>query len=176
MNGLGARRRAGGFTLMEVMLALIIFTLMALLTAAVVPMSARSVRYGNDYTQAATLAAHKVNQLQEAGYTNMNRNLANNTYRVVDSNGTLPTVSNNATGTRSGSADFTTIDGLSTYFVGGISQPKGTISIAPFAPSRNTTTGAYAAIEATVTVTWRDVRGRQQSYSSKTFITRMPLL
>ncbi|MGC4043476.1 MAG: prepilin-type N-terminal cleavage/methylation domain-containing protein [Armatimonas sp.] len=176
MRKIGLRRSSSGFTLMEVALALVIFTLMALLTAAVVPMSARSVRYGNDYTQAATLVSHKVNQLQEAGYSNLNRNLANTTYKVVDSNGTLPTTTANVNGTQSGSADFTTVDGLNTYFVGGVSDPKGTITISPFAPSRNATTGAYSAIEALVTVTWRDVRGRQQSYSSKTFVTKMPLL
>lgn len=165
-----------GFTLMEVMLALMIFTIMALLTATVIPISARSVRYGNDYGQAATLVSHKINQLQEAGYANMNRNLANTTYKVVDSNGSLPTVNNNATGTKSGSATFTTRDGLSTYFTGGVSDPKGTIAIAPFAPSRDARTGAYGVIEALVTVTWRDVRGRQQSFATKTFITKHPIL
>ena len=176
MIGIRSRRYREGFTLMEVMLALMVFTIMALLTAAVIPMSARSVRYGNDYVQASTLVSHKVNQLQEAGYGNMNRNLANTTYKVVDSNGSLPTVGNNATGTKSGSATFTTRDSLNTYFMGGVSDPKGTIAIAPFAPSRDTKTNTYSIIEATVTVTWRDVRGRQQSFAMKTFITKHPIL
>lgn len=175
MTRLGLQRR-GGFTLMEVMLALMVFTLMALLTAAVIPMSARSVRYGNDYVQAATLVSHKVNQLQEAGYLNMNRNLANTTYKVVDGNGSLPTASSNTTGTKSGSATFTDMDELDTYFVGGVSEPKGTIAIAPFAPSLNSKTGAYSVIEATVTVNWRDVRGRSQSFAVKTFVTTQPIL
>ncbi|MGC4046302.1 MAG: hypothetical protein QM758_21135 [Armatimonas sp.] len=170
------RTQNAGFTFFEVYLALIIFTLMALLVAAVVPMSARSVRYGNDYTQAATLAMHKVNQLQEAGYENINRNLY--TLNAVDGNGTLPTAANNTTGNQSGSSTFTTCDNLNTYFVGGVSDPAGTISIAPFTPSASTVSGAtvYSVIQATIQVTWRDVRGRQQTYVTRTFISENPIL
>jgi hypothetical protein len=160
--------------MLEVVLALVIFTMMALMTAALVPMAARSNRYGNDYAQAATLAMHKINQLQEAGYTNINRNL-NGTLLVVDSNGSLPTTATNVNGAGSGSATFTTRDGLSSYFVGGASDPVGTIYVAPYTPSL-VSTGVYAAIEARVLITWRDVRGRQQSFSVKTIISKSPIL
>lgn len=174
----GYRQRAqkAGFTFFEIYMALIIFTLMALLVAAVVPMSARSVRYGNDYTQAATLAMHKVNQLQESGYTNINRNL--NTLLVVDSNGTLPTAANNVNGDKTGAATFTDRDELDTYFVGGVSEPSGTITITPFTPSAQVVNSvtSYTIIQATIEVKWRDTRGRQQNYVTRTFISENPIL
>ena len=159
--------------MLEVVLAMVIFTMMALMTAAVIPMAARSNRYGNDFNQAATLAMHKVNQLQEAGYDNMNRNLYSS-YQVVDSNGSLPTTTANVGGTVSGSSTFTTRDNLASYFVGGVSDPVGTIYLAPYTPSLSA--GAYSIIEARVLVTWRDVRGRQQSFSIKTLISKSPIL
>ena len=159
--------------MMEVVLALVIFTMMALMTAALVPMAARSNRYGNDFSQAATLAMHKVNQLQEAGYDNMNRNLYG-TLLVVDSNGSLPTA--NTSGSSSSNAAFTTRDNLTSYFVGGTSNPSGTIYLAPFTPSLDATTSAYSVIEARVVINWKDVRGRQQSFSMKTLISKSPVL
>jgi archaellum component FlaF (FlaF/FlaG flagellin family) len=170
-------RKKAAFTFFEVYLALIVFTLMALMVAAVIPMSARSVRYGNDYTQAATLAMHKVNQLNEAGYSNINRNL-NSPLVVVDSNGSLPSATNNVNGDKTGSSTFTTRDNMATYFVGGVSDPTGTISIAPFTPSISVVSGvtSYSIIQATVTVNWRDVRGRQQTYVTRTLISKNPIL
>lgn len=160
--------------MLEVVLALVIFTMMAMMTAALVPMAARSNRYGNDYSQAATLAMHKINQLQEAGYANMNRNL-NGTLLAVDSNGSLPTTTTNVNGAGSGSATFTTRDSLSTYFVGGVSDPVGTVYVAPYTPSL-VSAGVYSVIEVRVLITWRDVRGRQQSFSAKTLISKTPIL
>ncbi len=157
-------------------MALIIFTVMALLTAAVVPISARSVRYGNDYTQAATLAMHKVNQVQEAGYANINRNLTS--LGVVDANATLPTATANTLGGASGASTFTTKDSLATYFVGGASAPVGNLSIAPYLPS-GVTVGSvttYSVIQVTIEVKWRDVRGRSQNYFTKTLISKNPIL
>jgi hypothetical protein len=162
--------------MMEVILALIIFTLMGLMVAAAIPISARSVRYGNDYVQASTLAMHKVNQVQEAGYTNMNRNL--NTLGVVDGNGSLPSSSNNLNGDKSGTATFTTRDNMATYFVGGVSAPVGNLSIAPYAPSMSVVGGVtrYSVIEVTIEVRWRDVRGSQQNYFTKTLVSKNPIL
>jgi prepilin-type N-terminal cleavage/methylation domain-containing protein len=170
------RIRQQGFTMVEVVMSLIIFTVMALLTAAVVPISARSVRYGNDYTQAATLAMHKVNQLQEAGYANMNRNL--NSLGVVDSNATLPTTTANASGAASGASTFTTKDNLATYFIGGASAPAGNLSVAPYTPSGVTVGGVttYSIIQVTIEVRWRDARGRSQNYFTKTLISKNPIL
>jgi prepilin-type N-terminal cleavage/methylation domain-containing protein len=168
-------RSQQGFTMMEVILSLFIFTLMALIVTAAIPISARSIRYGNDYVQAATLAMHKVNQVQEAGYANMNRSL-NGTYLVVDTNGSLP--NSNTNGTASGTASFTLRDNLSSYFVGGVSDPAGILSIAPYAPSMSVVGGvtSYSVIEVTIEVRWRDVRGKQQNYFTKTLVSKNPIL
>jgi prepilin-type N-terminal cleavage/methylation domain-containing protein len=175
MSYVKRRKKQQGFTMVEVVMSLIVFTIMALITAAVVPISARSVRYGNDYTQAATLAMHKANQLQEAGYANINRNLTS--LGVVDNNGTLPlaTVTN---GSGTGSSTFTTKDNLATYFVGGASAPAGILTVAPYLPS-GVTVGSvttYSVVRVTIEVKWRDVRGRSQNYFTTTLISKNPIL
>lgn len=160
--------------MLEVVISLLFFTMMALLVALVVPMAARSSRHGNDYNQASALLLHKIDQLQTIGYNQLGAgNLV--ALGVVDGAGTLPTV--NPLGDLSGSSTFSTADRLTAYFVGAGTEPKGELALAPYVPSAKVTSGttAYTVIEATVTVTWRDVRGQAHSQSMRTLIPKSPL-
>lgn len=62
------RRQHSGFSMIEVMFALIIFTMMVLIYGAVFPLAVRTTHHSSNYTQAALLAQHKIDQLRAAGY------------------------------------------------------------------------------------------------------------
>lgn len=59
------RRKRNGLTLVEVVIAAFIFLLMALMFAAVVPASLRSVRTGTYYSLASQIAQKKLDQLMD---------------------------------------------------------------------------------------------------------------
>lgn len=66
------RSAAGrGFTLVEVTLALIVFLMMTLVFAAVFPTALRSAKFSNNYSQAAQIAQHKIDQMRAAGISNI---------------------------------------------------------------------------------------------------------
>ena len=142
-------RRQRGFTLMEVALSLIIFTMMTLMFGAVLPIAVRGAKHGNNYSQAAALAQRKVDQLRAVGYgrlfdnsagTAKNQLLAQNI--INDQNGTSDPING-------GSYDFTAIDHLTGN--GGFFPPgsTGTIAISPYA---GTPAGQMAQVK--VTITW----------------------
>lgn len=79
-----SRRRKAGFTLMEVTLALIVFAMMTVLFAAVFPMTVRGARYGGNYTQAAMIAQHKMDQIRSAGFTSLDQSHLSN-LSIIDS-------------------------------------------------------------------------------------------
>ncbi len=66
-------RRARGFTLIEVTLALIVFAMMTILFAAVFPMTIRGAQYSGNYTQAAMIAQHKMDQIRSAGFSSLDQ-------------------------------------------------------------------------------------------------------
>ena len=61
------RRRRAGITITEVALTLIIFAMMTMLFAAVFPMTIRGAQYSGNYSQAAMIAQHKMDQLRSTG-------------------------------------------------------------------------------------------------------------
>ena len=173
--------RAGGFTIVEVVMAMFVLSMMALMCAAVIPAATRSSHYTADYSQAQSLVMHKINQVQEAGYTNMNGpGLGQSGQDVVDGTPTSPTASANAGGSQSASFEFTTTDNLWRYFPGGANssgtastasnRPRGFLSIAPYSPS--SVSGVYDFIQVTITVQWTDARGRTQNYGATTLVAR----
>ena len=133
-----------GFTVMEVTLALVIFTMMTLLFGAVLPVAVRGAKHSGNYNQAAALAQRKIDQLRIAGYS-----------RLLDgSDGTAAsklTSQNVVDGqTAGGVYDFTTVDHLTG--TGGYFPPDstGTITIAD---GYNGVPAGNAA-QVTVTITW----------------------
>ncbi|MGC4046304.1 MAG: hypothetical protein QM758_21145 [Armatimonas sp.] len=165
-------RRA--FTMLEVVLSILFFTMMVLLVATTVPMAARSSRQSSDSVQASSLILHKIDQLQSVGYAKQN-GLTLASLRVVDDAGTLPTTNDDGAG--SGAADFTTTDHLSAYFVNAGANPRGTIHLAPYMPSQKGSGSGiyYTVVQATIIMTWKDSRDQSRSLAMRTLIPKTPL-
>ena len=78
------RQRPAGFTLVEVTLALIVFAMMTILFAAVFPMTIRGAQYGGNYTQAAMIAQHKMDEIRSAGFGSLDQGHLSN-LSIIDS-------------------------------------------------------------------------------------------
>ncbi|WP_309721785.1 hypothetical protein [Armatimonas sp.] len=179
------KRVKNAFTILEVVLALVVLMFMAIMVTAVVPISLRTVRTSSDFTQATSLVQHKVNQLQDAGYTNLTGpGLGQNGLEIVD--GTPGTPATNTLGNATATFEFTDTDKLWQYFAGGMddtgarvtnaTSPRGYLYIAPYAPSSYTNAAGateYGLIRATVTVQWWTSKGQIQSFSATTLIPRV---
>ena len=176
------RKRA--FSIIEVVLSLIVLMFMVILVAAVIPTSLRNTRYSADFSQAASLVQHKINQFQDAGYSNMSApSLGQSGLKLVD--GTPSTPATNARGAASGTFEFTDTDKLWQYFNGGMDSsgnqltgattPQGYIYIAPYTPSAYiNTAGAteYGLVRITITIQWWTGKGSMQSFSGTTLVPR----
>jgi type II secretory pathway pseudopilin PulG len=168
------------------MLAMIILTAMIVMTGATLPIMARSVRFATEFNQAQLLVMHKINQLQEAGYSNMEGSILNqNNLKIIDGTGTSPL--NNANGNVTSTVEFTNTDNLWRYFPGGMTgsgsqnttsatRPRGFIFFEPYAPSAvvSGSTTTYNLIRVTVTVQWWGWGSRNQMhhYSASTLISK----
>ena len=180
------QHRRAGFTFVEVFLSLIVLTSLLVLVGAMIPMMARSARYASDFSQAQSLTMHKIAQLQEAGYANIEgARLNQNVLDIVDGTGTAPL--NNGNGDQSATLEFTTTDNVWRYFPGGATtsgtqnttsstRPRGYIFISPYTPSVVTVDGVtrYNMIQITVTVQWWGWGSRNQMhhYSTSTLLSR----
>ncbi len=167
---------------MEVFLALIVLSALVVLVGAMIPLMARSVRASTDFSQAQSLAMHKIAQLQEAGYSNIEgARLNQNGLKIVDGTGTAPL--SNSNGDKSASLEFTTTDNLWRYFPIGTTssgtqdttssnRPRGYIFIAPYTPSAVTVSGVtrYPMIQVTVVVQWWGWGSRNQMKNYSTSI------
>jgi prepilin-type N-terminal cleavage/methylation domain len=80
----GARTRCAGFTLVEVMIALMVFAFLSLVFATSLPVSRKASRMNSQYTQAANLCQHKIDQLRARGYGGLTYTELKNT-GVIDS-------------------------------------------------------------------------------------------
>ncbi len=151
------RRQQRGFTLMEVALSLIIFTLMTLMFGAVLPIALRGASHGNNYTQAAALAQRKVDQLRVAGYGRLFDGTAAGSptaYTQLSNQNVVDAQIGNS-GPGGGSYDFTAVDHLTG--AGGFFPPgsTGTIAVAPYTPPASATPMLPGLVaQVTVTITW----------------------
>jgi type II secretory pathway pseudopilin PulG len=169
---------------MEVVLSLVVLMFMVLLVAAVIPASLRNTRYSADFSQAASLVQHKINQLQDAGYNNISGpRLGGNGLSIVDGNPGSP--ASNTLGDQSATFEFTDRDRLWQYFNGGMDEtgnkittgniPRGYLYISPYTPSASTNaagTSEYGLIRATITIQWWTSKGNMQSFSGTTLIPK----
>jgi type II secretory pathway pseudopilin PulG len=177
-------RSPRAFTITEVVLSLLIVLFMVVMVAAVVPSSLRTSRYSADFSQAASLVQHKINQLQDAGYNGMNGpNLGGSGLAIVDGSPSAPAT--NPRGVETVTFEFTDRDKIWQYFAGGMdstgvqltgaNSPHGYIYLAPYAPSAYTNAAGaseYGLIRATVTVQWWTSKGNMQAFSGTTLIPR----
>ena len=151
-----------GFTVMEVALSLVIFTMMTLLFGAVLPIAVRGAAHSGNYNQAAALAQRKIDQLRVAGY--------NRLFDGTDGTAVSKLSAQNVVDAQnsSGVFDFTTVDHLTG--AGGYFSPgsAGTITVTD---GYNGVPAGNAA-QVTVTITWTGtVPG---SYSASAIIVSMP--
>jgi len=145
-----------GFTMSEVILALIIFMGMMLMYGAVMPTALHSSQMANDYMQAHLVAQQKIEQIRGAGYSNLSLSSMQG-LNIVDATQPTGYPISNPSGFATGAASysFTTADSLSSYF------PSGATGILTIAPDLNAPTGTCDDIY--VTISWR-VGGRASSY------------
>jgi type II secretory pathway pseudopilin PulG len=169
----GCRRKLErGFTIMEVTLALMIFAMMTILFAAVFPMTIRGAQYSSNYSQAAMVAQHKMDQLRSAGYSSLDLSHLSN-LSVVDS----PQPNGYPTQAVGGSTySFTTADGLVSN---GVTQgffpagSQGTVTIADYS-ALHPASGipANTMYYVTVTVAWVGGGVSNGSYSTSAIIAK----
>lgn len=152
-------RRGGGFTMVEVMISMMVFTMMIMIFAAVFPFALRTAEFSNNYSQAALLAQHKIDQLQTAGYTRLD---------YADLNGLGIIDSAAATSPYS----FTSVDNL----VGGTggtgffpAGSTGTLSIVDY-HTLNSSVPAGKMDYVTVTITWTSYTGNIGTYSASSLL------
>lgn len=168
-----ARRRCStrGFTIAEVALALIVFTMMTVMFAAVFPMAVRGAQYSSNYAQAATLAQHKLDQLRSAGYSRLFDDPQNTALAKLTGLNIVDAVNPD------GSFDFTTSDSLVNdgvthgYFPPGSS---GTVTIVDYAATPAGAAGAPGNALAYVTVkfVWTNTGSANSSYSASAIIAK----
>lgn len=153
-----ARRR--GFTLIEVVVAMMIFLAMVLMFAAVFPIAVRGSIFGNDYAQAVALCQHKMDQLRQETYSKLG-NTGSVLYNdsVIDQSAVPTTLPYSYT--------FTNCDNLSSFFPTGASAPSGTILI-----SQDPNVSSGNVYDVTVTITWDSPNNGVSSYSLHAMIVK----
>ena len=157
-----------GFSIMEIMLALALFTCIVLIFGAVLPVALRGANQSDTYIQATLLAQHKIDQLRQAGYNSLDVNTLRS-LGVID-----------GTNNVDGSFAFTYVDNLvdnngkKGYFgsASGTPQATGSIVIGQALPQLAANApSTLRGWQATVTIRWNDASGRHPgSYITHTII------
>jgi prepilin-type N-terminal cleavage/methylation domain-containing protein len=147
------RRGRRGFTLIEVVFALTIFLMMAMVFSAVFPISIKAAKFSNNYNQAEELCQHKLDELREQPWggfksttfaTQAGANLVNG--NVADS------CSADANGDGGMTCSFVNIDDIADngntvgYF------PAGSTALVNIFPIPGTP--SYSVFKATSTISW----------------------
>ena len=145
--------------MVEVMLSLIIFLMIALMFGAAIPAATRGARYSGTFQQAISVTQHKIDQLREAGYARLNS-------ASIVSRSLADSCSVSSTTTTCG---FTTTDAITSFFGAGA---VGTLVVAPYTPSFVAATNQYSLLTVTVTLTWKDASKAIHSYSASAIISQ----
>jgi prepilin-type N-terminal cleavage/methylation domain-containing protein len=154
----GARCQRG-FTLVEVMFGMMIFTMMVLIFSAVFPFALRTAEFSNNYSQAALLAQHKIDELQTAGFSRLDYTDLNGLGIIDSSPNTSP-------------YSFTTVDNLDGggsnhgYFPAG---STGTITIVDY-HTLNSGVPAGKMDYATINIRWTSYTGSVGTYSASSLL------
>ncbi len=163
-------KRRAGFTLIEVTLALIVFAMMTILFAAVFPMTVRGAQYSGNYTQAALIAQHKIDQLRSAGFRSLDQGHLSN-LSVIDSPqpAGYPIVVSGGMTYSFTSAENLVSDGVTQgYFAPG---SQGTITVADYTalhPGSGVPAGSLALV--TVSVAWVGSATHSGSYQTSALL------
>lgn len=128
-------RNTLGYTLIEVVVALFLTTLGAVMFGALMPMASKTSRMVGNYQQASSLVQHKVDQLRAVGYGRLTYTELR-TAGIIDASPTVPPYR------------FTGVDGLSSIYP----QATGTIDVTDYSSSIK---------RITVSLTWDGSTARQ---------------
>lgn len=123
-------KSVGGFTLIEVMIAIMVFSLLMVIFAMSIPLSEKAALTNGQYAQAISLCQHKIDQMRAVGYGRLNYTDLN-TADIVDD---TPT---------SSPFQFAVQDSVSSYLI----SPTTSITVS------NYLTGKIMLV--TVTITWK---------------------
>jgi len=160
--------RLRGFTLIEVLVAAFILLLMAMMVAAVVPISARGTHQSRSYTQTVLLAQRKIDQLQELTYNNVEGpTIKQGTEPIVDNGGS--TTGLTPDGYRK--FPFTDVEDLPKLLGPGATGEVRTRSWGGAGQG-----GTNGLLGVQIVVEWREGNGTvKSSYTISTVLTKMPL-
>ena len=168
-----ARRRAAGFTLVEVTLALIVFAMMTILFAAVFPMSMRGAQYGGNYAQAAMIAQHKIDQIRSAGFTSLDQGHLSN-LSIIDSPqpaGYPVSINGGTTYSFTSAENLVTSGATHGYFAPG---SQGTITVVDYAalhPGSGVPAGSLALVN--VSVSWTGGATHDGNYQTSALLANV---
>jgi len=129
------------FTLVEVMTALMVFVVIVLIFGTSLPVTRQTSRMNGQYTQAASLCQHKIDQLRGMGYGKL-------TYTSLKSSGVIdasPTAS---------PFSFTTTDGVASILPNPTTEVRIVDLPASEAPTANVSVAAGTR-RVTVTIRWK---------------------
>jgi hypothetical protein len=163
------RNRTTGTTFVEVILALIVFLMMALVFSAVCPMSYKAAQTANYYSEAEEICQHKLDELRGAGYSRLDYgttpvgcDLGPAGLMIVDSMSSPP-----AAGTYPATYYFTNTDNIvnngsniGLFPTGAV----GTIVVNDF-HNINANVPATYVKQITVSITWTTVGNPARTYS-----------
>lgn len=162
-------KRHQGFTLLETVFALTIFTMMALLFSAVLPVSQRAARSNAEYAQAAALIQHKIAQMRAAGFPSLQNPVALAALGIIDS-GSATSQAVPYT------ASFLASDHLADGTAGSGLFPAAataTICVTDYS-SLNAAVPAGTVDNVTVTLSWPNANSAGGTYTMSCLIIQMP--
>lgn len=182
--GVHRPRTLHAISLIEVLIALFCVLMFAVMIGSTVPVALRADSNNRTFAAAAAICAHKLRQCQAAGFTAMTGPLLGQNGRaIVDGAPSAPT--SNSGGAATASFEFSDTEKLWQTFPSGSippgiksmggQRPVGTLSLAPYAPSLISGSGAsaiYGLIQVTATVTWYDARGLSHTFAMDTLVPR----
>ncbi len=164
------RQRTAGFTLVEVTLALIVFAMMTMLFAAVFPMTVRGARYGGNYTQAAMIAQHKMDEIRSAGFGSLDQTHLSN-LSIIDSPqpAGYPITAGGGTTYSFTSAENLVSNGTTQgYFAPGSHGVVTVVDYAALHPSSGVPAGSLALVN--VSITWTGGATHDGSYQTSALL------
>lgn len=145
-------RRAQGFTLTEVIIALFVFALLTLLFAGSFMLSAKATGINGQYAQALSLCQHKMDQLRAVGHGRLGFDELNDACIVDDEPSTLP-------------YRFTVQDGVADLL--GLRNAQGVVTNPPTTSISITNLGSDTRVKVvTVSILWKAAPNRTTNSSA----------
>ncbi len=147
-------RHQRGFTMMEVVFAMVIFLMMVLVFAAVFPLAVTASKYSNNYNQAVMIAQHKVDQIRQLGGSALTLTAANLTNLGIVNSGSCAADSNSGF-----ACTFTNTDNIADIQTAGVVTsvgyfPYGSTATLTIDPDLSSGVPSGAVQNVIVTVAW----------------------